>query len=160
MGQITRTNFGLTSTRILDNDEIINLPQTQIQIVPARANAIIWPVLTLCVFDWAVDYGAIDATARLLLGRAGIGNTGGITEQDSDVSGLLAAGHDTFCWFQPACFPVDLSNSFGYSAAVSDFKGQALSLSIDNGGGAVQLTGGDPANSLTVTVFYVEVPVP
>jgi len=158
MGQITRTNFGLTKTRVLTNAEVIHLPTTAIEVVAAIPGVILVPVLCVAHLVWVADYSNIDANAILSIqvgttpvivwteaGQAGVNNLLAIGENSTSFSELVGA--------------VQVSQSVGLSGfADADVVGQPLTIGIDNGAGGI-LHDGDPGNSLSVTVFYNAIPV-
>lgn len=156
MGKITRTNFGLTKTVTLNNAQILTLPTHAVTIVPAITASILVPMMTWMRFVWTANIAGIDPTAFIALGHDAITRWGGsITEDNGDVSNLLASGASANAYFSPPLFPVDVTNTFGYSMPDADVRARALTLFASN---ALDFTMGDPANTLTVTVFYNVIP--
>lgn len=154
----------------LTNAQIKALPTTSITIVPAQgAGKAVWPVFATARMDWHADYGNIDGAD----GQLGLGVTPGglVTSFLQEVStglltSLLAGGGPDGSWavFTPAQ-RVSRSAGFGDVPFViadggwydSDIANKLLDLRMQNPAG--NLTGGDSANSLKVTLFYVVVDI-
>jgi hypothetical protein len=149
MGKITRTNFGFVATRALTNAQVLAFEGAPIQILAAKAGVIRWPILACLRLEWAADYGNIDAQAQIKI-NTGTNSVSSFNEAVGDyVSGLLAAGESAFGY----------ENTFGISGFLDgDIVNKNISVSLDNNG-AGQLSGGDPANVLTVSVYCIEFPV-
>ena len=158
MGQVTRTNFGLTKTRVLTNAEIINLPLTGIEIVPAIANSILVPVSVGCFLDWSVDYASIDANASIRIGDV-LAFCQLVEDTFTSVSDLLAAGEDAFAIIPPT---LNTGGAGGIATGVSlrsqFLVNHPLKIFADNGVTGI-FTGGDAATSMTVTIYYNVFPV-
>lgn len=137
--------------RVLTDEQIKALPSTPIDIVPSPgANRILVPVTVLVVVSKVAIYTNVDAGASLYMGyessgaaTTGPGNTDGHFVFDTDTIPLLVP--------QPIDFGVT-------SDALSNYTDLALTL-IGFNTGAGDFTGGDAANTLTVTVLYMVVDV-
>lgn len=145
------------ATVTLDNDQIIALPTTAVEIVSALGEGkAIFPVLVQLRCAAVVDYSAIDAGAVIAINNGG--NVGILSEGvNSSVTGLLVPGD-----------PVDAANAFisllqrdgdttfvtGISGYYdSDIGNKPLKIQTMNGGH--NFGGGDSANTLVVSVAYM-----
>jgi len=141
-------NLGvLSATVTLTDAQIKALPTTPIEIVAAPgANKITLISSIILHLDWTADYTNI-AGINVVGALSGTNNgyMGGLLESAGDVSGLLANGQDSFAFL----FPV--SNSYIDNGLIND----AFYLkSLNNSG---NYTGGNAANTLKVTVYYIVV---
>lgn len=141
MGQVTRTNQGLTSQKVFDFAAILKMPTTSpITLVTPAANKIVLPTLITVELKWVADFTNItDVNQDIEFGwPAGTGVYTRIAE-----NGVLALG----------------ANGIGFQASglgsidndpVSNFLGP-LALYITNTG---NFTGGAAGSQFIVTTFY------
>jgi hypothetical protein len=163
MGRITRTNFGLTRTTKVTNAQIIALPTMAVPVIPAKPNFCITPVLIALEFIWTADYTNIDANAAcsFFVGDPANGNTivGEAHENvGTQVSGTFAPGKSVITWFTQGIQIDAPASTLTYSIPLpgyvpSQMKGQPLNFALINGVSG-NLTGGNAANTMWITVFY------
>ena len=152
----------LKTTTTLTDAQVKALPTTSVTVVAAPGvGSAITPLFAHLHCAATADYTNIDANCILELNNGG---AVGYLDQTlvSSVSGLLAPGD-----------PADPQNAFvsttqrqrgttvtaGFSSFYdSDIDNKPLILKVTNGG-AGNFTGGNAANVLTVTTYYVVVPV-
>ncbi len=144
----------------LTNAQIKALPTTSIEIIPAPgANKVICaPIVTTgaalasLFLHWAADYTNINTNLAL---KFKLGTSGVSVQFLSIISkALLVTGGLNFL-FVPSQGDID---STSISNDPDTRVNKAISLSIDNMGSG-DLTGGDAANTLTVTVYYTIIDV-
>jgi len=142
----------LSSTFELTDAQIKALPTTPIQIVAAPgANKIINILGGNAVLNWNADYTNIDGSAYMAM----ICNNGGLASHRFAPSDMLALGESTLTSISPytytaGSFILDMTN------ALAEFNNKSLKLFASNGV-AGNFTGGNEANTLKVTVYYVVV---
>lgn len=152
----------LSVTKTLTNSEIIHLNETPIEILAAPgANKIIFPLAAWLRVDWHADYGDIDAGSQIDI-KVGGNILTGISNAESSVTSLLAGGGSDgsnaftglaltqFVLSTPAY--VTPKGSAGFFDG--DVSNKPMTISASNPG---NFSGGDPLNTLKVTVFYVVV---
>lgn len=156
MGQITRTNFGLVHTFVVNDAQIRALPTTPIQILPPVSESAIYAPVLLGV-GWAqvtsaiaVAYGNVNAAAELIF-------------SSDSLQAKYMSGANKLAYVLSGNRVWQLGNqqeiagtSYGPGDPV-DFQG-GISLSVNNGGDG-DFEDGDADNTLTVTLFYCAVPV-
>jgi hypothetical protein len=144
----------------LTNAQVLALPTTGVNVVAAPgANKLLFLFGAFMYLKWTADYTNIDANCILALGygtRASSSGTGLLGS--NDVSGLLAFGEDGTA-FLPGLgqVPALKTSVLGYGGLDDppNLVNQPLTLLASNGGEG-DFTGGDPANTLQVSVFYSE----
>lgn len=162
MGQITRTNYGIHSRTVISNAQLLAAPPVSVELVAAIPGKIIIPSLAILYLDWTADYSAIDAAASIQI-QTGVGGypfLASVNESaDGDVTGLLANGEDGLAFMYgsdqtqvPAMPATPGNSSLALFSSVAAVVGVALYFAIVNGGAVLE--GGDPANQMTVDVFY------
>jgi len=143
MGRITRTNFGCTVDVRLTNVQILLLGDDPITILPARANTIWLPLFLAIISDTTA--AAYATVANFYLGVTGhLQLWGSISLSDS----ALDSG--------AASFAFTGDNVIGGSVVngpITDANNLPLVISAN-----ANPTGGDPANSVLVRVFFIEAP--
>lgn len=173
--KVTAANMGLggggavlTVTVPLDNDQILALPGTDVELIAAPGLAkMIVPITAYLVTDFAVAYGGIDAnTDYPALWVAHATSPIFLTEfidQPADEGGSsltpFLTGTNEFGRIGVALLPLQSStvpSNIGTAvpSAYFDPDTQAnvsLKIGADN---SINFTGGDAANTLVVTVLY------
>ena len=155
--QVTRTRQGLTSRTVLTNAQVKALPTTPVQLIPPQGTdrAIVAIIGTLELV-WVADYTNLDADSRLFFESSNFFSQliPAFETHGSGMSAIFAAGIPTYS-VAPAYTNQDgaknLIQNSGY--ALNQVSNLGMILYIDNQA-AGNLTGGDPGNSLIVTVFY------
>ena len=148
----------LSRTVTLTDAQIKALPGTDIEIVPAvSAGQIIAVVGGLIYCDTtAAIYTNIDATARVEIQYTSGGAGPALTQIDNfnlGVTDMLAAGGIVTYSLGPKANVIG-GETFGFAG--QDVEGDGLELAASNGA-AGNFTGGNAANFMKVTVFYVVV---
>jgi hypothetical protein len=113
------------------------------------------PIMAMFQLDWVADYTNINATATMYLTYPP-GQTLIMTMQEtagSQISDMLAAGHDTFMILPQSLYIVGGLPVANDASIRADFSNQPFNLQIDNKGSG-DLTGGNSGNRLLVTVWY------
>lgn len=162
MPAVTRTRFGLTSRTVFTHAKILTLPTTTPTLIGAPgAGFVIVPMQAFFQMKWVADYTNIDATSRLQLGAAV--NREMMTAFNEptfgNITGIFAAGESSISMLIPvqeyngAAAGAANLEGFGDFANIADFNNQPLKVLMQNVA-AGDFTGGDPGNSLTITVFY------
>lgn len=155
MGQVTRTNFGLTKIVTFTDAQIKALPTVPQTVIAAPGAgraifampALVQPCLVSLSLDWTADYTNIDAALTI-----GFALTGGLVYCDL----LNAASKQFLAWGADVMWqisPADVQATGSDIQNWTDFENKPLVLNIKNGA-AGNLTGGNAANVLKVTVFY------
>jgi hypothetical protein len=145
----------------LTNAQVLALPTTPVQLVAAPgAGKVLIPFLAVFYLDWTADYTNIDAHAVL---KVGYSPTGSLTFlvafveiANSGVSGVLAEGASNYAVLGPTAIANGASSFVVAVSGSNDEPGQtnvALLLAATNAL-AGNFTGGDPANTLQVSVYY------
>jgi hypothetical protein len=143
MGNITRTNFGISKITRFTNAQILALPTTTPTLVAAITGRIIMPwMVSYTLHPWVADYTNIDGGSKI-----GV-NIGAVFTNPAFVaSALLAQGKATVIWTEVGrefdYLPYD------YNALLS----LPLKLTVTNAA-AGNFTGGNATQVLTVQVFY------
>ena len=156
MGQVTKTNFGLTKIVTLTNAQVINLPSTPIELIAAIPGAIVYPISAWMRLTWVADYGAIDAASALQVcwGFDSSSSLVSIVERVGGISELLSAGKNRSA-FMGIFSTISAPPMFAVSSMDdNECVNVPVVLALDNGGGAATLSGGNAGNSLKVAVFY------
>ena len=151
-----------SATVTLTDAQIKALPTTGVEIVAAQGvNTIINPLNAVIVFNWAADYTNIDGACQLFI-QADSGNStlDFLRQADGNVvSDFFANGSSTFINIQSNQKVANINGNTTVAnspAFISDFENQGLSIKINNGASG-NLTGGNAANTLKVTVYYTVV---
>ena len=134
------------ATRILSNDEILALPTTPIEILPAPGEGKLnFPLFAYWSFSHAANVTNIDPSASLTLSTdPTIHLMMEIQEGGGLISDLLA-----FNQSRQMMHPVN-----PIAQTIANVTNEPLKLFADNNL-AGDFTGGDPNNSLAITVLYV-----
>lgn len=149
------------TTTVLNNDAIIHLPTTPVEIVAAVAGKSFYAPCLLGLgfvvlqLDVVVDYATVDAGALFHFGlSSGGGNTAdyGTGLNNNFFGGYGPNANVLWMLGNQNEFP---ASSYGASLT-SDCENAAIMLSVDNNGAGI-FTGGDVGNTLTVTTVYWEV---
>ena len=147
-----------TRSVTLTDAQIKALPTTAIEIIPApAAGTFIAPLAAWAYLNWAADYtNLVDAeNSRVALGYAGTLISVLSPWNESELFNLLADGasHTAFTGLQGT-----MRDAHIYTQGAGQFQdepgvlGAALEVYGVNSGG--DFTGGDPANTLKITVWY------
>lgn len=142
----------------LTDAQIKALPTTGVTIVAAPGSGkIIVPVVATLLFTRTADYTNIQATAVIKIQNTD-GNKGiaPLNESFGLVSGLLAGGSSNFTSIGPYGF-VDVDNTENLSGTIaipSEFENLGYQIKATNAAGG-DFTGGNAANTLAVTLYYV-----
>lgn len=154
-------------TVTLTNAQIIALPTTAVEIVPAPgANKLLVPQVIMLHMKWVADYSNIDPTAQLKADTAGSFMTLLSQPSLSGVSALLAGGGPDGTWVpitiqqlaKSVPTPAESVNHLHNGVADSgfydaDIVNVSLSISLDNAE-AGDLEDGHSDNELQVSVVY------
>lgn len=161
---VTRTRQGLTRRTVLTNAQILALPTTSLsvpfgfELVPAQGvNRVIVPMQAIVEFVWVADYTNIDGSAILMIDIGGAGlsfMSPARNNPDGFVSQILAPGANALNTFQPlSVVPATGLTAPQTQVPPANVVNLPVTLAVFNLA-AGDLTGGDPGNSLIVTVFY------
>ena len=143
MGQITRTNYGLTANLDITDAEMLALHDTPLEIVAGRAGTIWLPLMIAVVSDTTA--GAYATVADFQLGVTGaLTEWGSISLADSQ----LDSGANSF-----AVSGTNLMGGIVVGGPKSDVVGLPILISAN-----ANPTGGDPSNRVSVRLFYMEIP--
>lgn len=142
-------------TVTLTDAQIKALPTTPVALLPAVPGRVYRPVDLLISNKWTADYTNVNAGVIIKAPLGPIVNSWYFAMATSDVITLLQPGGDALFAASQTLLSLVWGGTFG-PATLSQIVGEGFNLLIDNQGDG-NLTGGDPANTLTVTVFYVEV---
>lgn len=156
MGQVTRTRTGLTARRVLMNAEILALPTQAIEILAAPGdNRMIVPEFEVLVFEWAADYSNIDAASLMESKIDGSDAAALLTlhESNNDLTALLAAGESRVMVLPVKLYQGATNTTYVDPDSLASVNNKPFIIDIDNVA-AGDLTGGDPANRLIVTLLY------
>jgi hypothetical protein len=141
---------------ILSNAEILALPTTGIEIIPDPGpGRIFFGLGAFLHLNWFADYGNINVACLLSLGsRTGsVLSIAALTESLGQVSGLLTEGESASAFLGQRA--LGAAEVFGNSGSLdSDIENVGFYLKANNEGDS-DFSGGDPRNTLTVTVLYV-----
>jgi hypothetical protein len=152
MGRITRTNFGLVRQVTVTNAQFLTLPTLAVEILAqpvGRRYRVLGADLSLDAN--AAVYTNLDSAGPVIWLTVG-------TNTDATVYLDFTGGGSFQAFLGPSAFTSN-ADGFAHLAAPSGFAdASAVFLKADNDNSG-DFTGGDPANTLTVTLFYVEVPV-
>lgn len=147
---------------VLNDAQIRTLPTAPVVLISSCPAKAIIPTLVFFHEVWAADYANISSESQLFVSTGTNSVMTPLAESvNSNVSQLLAAGESASGWMLLR-HHVNNSNreTYGDSGALdSDLANQPLRLWLDNTAQG-DLAGGDPANMLTITVFFVTVDVP
>lgn len=158
-------------TTLLSHTQVAALPSTSIQVVPAPGAGLMVLPITAVVFANTAGgaYTNIDPAAVLVVKYASgiyattvIANDVLITNGSATgVTDLLGSTTPSMAWLSQTFGTENVDEWDGLARVypTSGVENTALILTLDNGGSG-NLTGGDPADSLTVVMRYVIVPVP
>lgn len=143
MGQVTRTNYGISKITSIANAAVKTLPTIPVTLVEAIPGAVILPHLVSWILSpWTADYTNIDGGANM-----DVNINGAFTPPTFNPSVILAPGEAEVIWGE-------IGREWDFTAVhLADVQNQALVLSIDNAA-AGNLTGGGDTMVLTVQVFY------
>jgi hypothetical protein len=165
---ITGESLILSSIVTLTDEQIKALPSTQVTVIPAQgANMLILPVVMLLHFVGPADYTNITPGSALKLDLSGAFVTPLRENTLSGISALLAGGGGSDGTLvalslntlaSSTVTPVAPTAHFHQPAADSgfydsDLVNKLLRIYIENNSG--DLTGGDPANTLTIFTYYI-----
>lgn len=139
----------------LTDEQIKSLPSSPVELLPSQgAGKMILPVSVVIKFNNTANYTNIAPTATLSVVHYGYGLLVSLSEEyNNGVSNLLANDGNMFAVLNPQS---DVSPTAGMRAEFGFpeyFADQGLALNLYNGFNG-DLTGGDPSNSLQVTVYY------
>lgn len=142
---------------VLTNAQIRTLPNTPVEVLPAPpANKLFFPTLALFRLTWFADYENIneEAILRLLCIEPDATSTLSAFDEETtgEVTNLLAAGGDTLGIMLPQQ-RISGSPNKAITKLLANLRDQPLSLRMGNSDD--DLTGGDPRNTLDVTVYFV-----
>ena len=155
---------------VLTDAQIKALPTTAIEIVPAPgAGKALFPVFAWWYVKWTADYSNIGNLSRIGIGY--VGSLSGVLTQfeeanGSQVSNLLVDGAS-----HPAAMGLlsvaPASANPAFLVAVGQFQDDpgvtntGLEIyGVNTGSLSGDFTGGDAANVISVTVFYIIVDIP
>lgn len=147
--------------------DVVTLTDAQIRVLPTSsgfeivpapgADKMILPTSIVVNFKWEGSYTNIAGTATLAVVHDGYGLVTSVSEAwNNGVSNLLANDANAITFLNPLS---DISNLPDMKAGYNSpeyFSNQGLKLILYNQFNG-NLTGGDPNNTLTITVFYVVV---
>jgi hypothetical protein len=149
----------LSATITLTDAQIKALPTTPFQLVAAPgAGKMILPQSAILILDWTADYASIDAACYMQIQTPDETLVLSFSENTGDggPNAIFAAGGDAIGVFGIRQQVVSsFTRMLSGGLAQSSFNNQPLQLLIGNNG--VNLTGGNAANTLKVTVYYVVV---
>lgn len=136
---------------VLTDAQIQALPTTRVVIVPnPGVGKILIAIRAIYRLDWVADYANIDPSCFIRLSStSGIVSYANLQESTGEVTRLLANG-------ESMTSIVDQDNGTGlYTFDDNEIGNEDFTLRAFNGAAGV-FTDGDPDNTLTVTVFYLE----
>jgi hypothetical protein len=151
----------LSATVELTDAQIKALPTTGIEIIATPgANKIILPFSAVLVLqNWQADYTNINANSSIQISSTnGLGNILNFIEQakNTSISNILAYGSDSLNVVSIGQ-PIYGGQPTAFTGIIpADLIDDGLSIRINNVGSG-NLTGGNAANTLKVTVYYVVV---
>ncbi len=156
----------LSRTVTLTDAQIKALPTTPIEIIPAPgANKFLYPLGVVWYLKWNANYTNINSLAFMNIGFPdGSGSIMYLDESAPDalskVSSLLAHGKSMFAQAgqQGMVNGTFVEGAIINGGNVNAVINQHFETFFDNGGGS-DLTGGDPANTLQITVLYTVIDV-
>lgn len=158
LAALTGNVFVKRATRAFNNAEIKALPTHCLQIVAApAAGKMILPIVVAGSCDVTAGvYTNVDTTADhgFVVGAAPEGSNGVVQISKPFGAGMLTDNSGVNALASIALGISDGTNTM--QALASNHDGVALSVAIDNGV-LGNLTGGNAANALTITVWYVVV---
>lgn len=131
---------------VLSDTQIKSLPNTPVEIVPAPGNGkMIMPVGVVMSSHQVAAYENVSASnyTAFTFMLSGFGVYG-----VKNIYSFLTFGAD--CVLPGS--PINLVSVTAGTDSLSEFDNRPLTLALDNEYG--NLTGGDPANTLTITVYY------
>ncbi len=154
----------LSATVELTDAQIKALEGSPIEIVAAQVGKIIMPSLALLSSNCLSDYTNINANSKIrVLASGGSAYMEAYNQTDGAVTLLLAPTANlgdtkAFQFITPSQTTTAVSNTQtgGFTNLTSEYENRNLLLGFTNSGGGV-LTGGNAANTLKVTVYYVVV---
>jgi hypothetical protein len=143
MGQVTRTNFGITKVIQFTNAQIKALPGTTPTLVAAITGKVILPhIISYILSPWVADYTNIDVAANV-----GVNINSAYTPPTLTGAGMFAQGHANILW-------TNVGRDYDYTPVnLATVLSQPLVLVVTNGA-AGDFTGGDATTILTIRVFY------
>lgn len=141
---------------VLTDAQVKSLPSSPVEIMPSPGvGKMILPVSVVVKFDNTANYTDIAPTATLGVVHYYYGLLASLSEgYNSGVTNLFANDADMFTVLNPQSA---ISSTMGMRADYNYpeyFADQGLMLVLYNGFNG-NLEGGDPANTLTITVYYV-----
>lgn len=141
-----------TVATTLTNAQVLNLVTTPVQLVAAPSSTqVVFPLFAWLYLKWTADYTNINAVAGLFIGWPG--NTmSPLLQSNTTVGQLLAGGRDAAAATAITSNSADINVLTG--APSSEWAGQPLEVLMTNAASG-NLTGGNAANALKVTVGYV-----
>ena len=145
----------------LTDAQIKALPTTPITLIAApgagfalRPHASVGSNEMIALFSWTADYTNLNANAVFVLSIGASGPIASIQPYNSIGGDFLATGHSVLWCISSA----DISFSHNvYMAQLANVDNQPLLLTMDNASDGV-LTGGDPANKLSIRIWYTVIP--
>jgi hypothetical protein len=173
-GQTGGASLLYQASVVLTDAQIKALPTTRVEIVPAPgAGKILWPVLGLLLGNFIVDYDGIATECglgvKLAAAVAGYGFPLSQVEGIDNVAGFLRPnvnlGEQSSIAYLSTQQLVGLVSTKATIDFLSGYLNAALKCYATNtfdgvdGRIITNFTGGDPANTIKVTVYYVVVDV-
>lgn len=157
--QVVSSEMIYSATFVLTDAQTKALPTTAVEILPAAGeNTIIFPLAFWVRENWSADYENIDGDASIHININGVDF--GIFDESANlgVTFLLAGGgpdgiNGYVTAMQSMPYPV-ASHTLGIVGMYdSDISNQPITIRAFNGSSG-NFTGGDSANTLTITVLY------
>lgn len=145
------------ATVTLSDGQIKALPTTPVEILPAPGpGKMIFPIGGIIYFHWSGNYGNIASNSALVVAHAnGFNLLTAVFENDgsTSVSNILNDDEDYMAILTPRSNVGIGSQTISRYDYAPNFDNRNITVAAYNGFNG-NFTGGDPANTIKVTVYY------